>query len=420
MKNRIIRNNLFYFSFDDFSHVMRIAVSLKCGDISGEILTRVVQKAALRYPYFSIRIIRHGESYDVEHNTDPIPVTHGTKPVLLGSDEANGQLIAVAYEHNKVMFDISHNLADGKGFLPWIKTVIYLYLTEFLGVELSSDGINLPGEEFLPGETDDPYENMDLENAECLLPDRKADNVFVPDMRYAVSEERSSYALTASVDDMMRLAGFWDGSPASMLAYITKEMIRELFPESHNKQIVCCMPYSYRALACGENNYHTQTLLLKIIYDDRYESMTMDRQLTCTRGTVMTQSDPDRVRYTLKQFDEYAAYLDDLPTIDERRNNYHKRLEMIDPETYAVSYLGRINWGSIEKYMDGITIESAAFSAPIMFAFVPIDGLFHITMVLNQTSDVYADTMVRLLNDHGVSAKYEYSFKQELCKIHMP
>lgn len=420
MKNRVFENDLFYFSFDDFSHVMRHKVRLKCGEISGDILKRAVHKAALRYPYFCIRIERHGESYELVHNPDPIPVNQGTKPVLLGSEEACGHLIAVNYVNQTVIFDISHNLADSKGQMGWIKTVLYLYLTEALGTGLSSEGINLPGEDFLPGETDDPIENMDLENAHPVRALKTPDRVFVPDMRYAVSEERSTYVFTSSVDDLMRLAGSSDGSPASVISLTAAEMIRELFPESRGIPIVCCLPHSYRSLACGEANYHSQTVMLKVVYDDRYDSMPMDMQLTCTRGSIIARSDPDRVLYGLKNYAEFVTSLDDLPTIAERRERYHRELESVEPETFAVSYVGRERWGSLEEYMDGITIESAAITAPVMFAFVPLGGSFHITMTLNQTSEVYVKTMVRILNEHGISSEYLYSFRQELCRVSMP
>ena len=239
-------------------------------------------------------------------------------------------------------------------------------------------------------------------------------------MRYAESPERSTYVFTASVDDLMRLAGSNDGSPASVHGYISKEMIRELFPESRGIPVVCCLPHSYRALACGENNYHPQTVMLKVVYDDRYDSMPMDRQLTCTRGTIIAQTDPDRVRYVIRQYAGFVNSLDELPTIDERRERYHKELESVAPETIAVSYIGRERWGSLEEYIENFTIESASISAPVMFAFVPVGGLFHITMTLNQTSEVYVRTMVRLFEEHGITADYLYGYRQELCRVAMP
>ncbi len=421
MINRIIRNDLFYFNFEDFSHVMRCRVTLRCDGIDGSVLNSVVQRAAVRYPFFCIKIIRHGEEYEIVHNDAPIPVRFGSKPVLLGSEEAGGHLTSVSYVNQTVIFDISHNLTDGKGLMEWIKTVVYMYLAETTGEALASDGIRLPGEDYLPGEVEDPYDEMDRDKAEPFLPNMGQVDSFIPDDRYAVSGERSNYVFTASEEDLMSFAGSQDGSPASVLAYFAKEMLRELHPESRGQTLVCGIPHSFRDIARGEANYHPQTVELHVMYDDRMNAMAMDRQLTCTRGTIILQADPDNVRYLIRQHAEFAASLDEAATIDERRQIFRQGLQVIinNPETLAVSYIGRIAWGSIEEYIENLSIESAVISAPVMFAFVPLNGRFMITMVLDKTADVYVRTLVRLLNDHGIRSEYLYSFKQELCKIYM-
>lgn len=422
MINRIVCNDLFYFNFDDFSHVMRSRVTLRCDGIDGRLLYDAVQRAAARYPYFCKKIIRHGEEYEIAHNDAPIPVNAGSKPVLLGSGEAGGHLLSVSYVNRTIIFDISHNLTDGKGLMEWVKTVVYLYLTEVLDKPLAPDGIRLPGEDYLPGETADPYEDMDLDGARPVLPDKGPVDAFIPDDRYTASAERSNYVFTASENDLMRLAGSQDGSPASVLAYFSKEMLRELHPDGRRQTVVCSIPHSFRAIASGEANYHPQTILLHVMYDERMDAMPMDRQLTCTRGSIALQSDPDNVRYMLRQRAEFNASLDDVETIDERRRLYHDGIQLIvnNPETLAVSYIGRIAWGATEEYIEDITVESAAISAPVMFGFVPLNGCFRITMVLDRTADIYVKTLVRLLNEHGIASEYLYTYKQELCKVYLP
>ena len=342
--------------------------------------------------------------------------------MLLGSDETCGHLMAVSYVNRTVIFDISHNLTDGKGLMEWIKTVIYLYLTGALGMPLPSGGIRLPGEDFLPGETEDPYEEMDLEAAFQVLPDAKPVDAFIPDDRYATSDEHCTYVFTSSVDDLMRYAGSQDGSPASVLACLAKEMLRELHPENSAQTVVCSIPHSFRAIARGEANYHSQTVLLHVMYDERMEGMPVDRQLTCTRGAMVLQSDPDNVRYMLKKRAEFDASLDEIPTAGERRRLYRDGIQVIinNPETLAVSYIGRVAWGATEEYIEDITIESAAISAPVMLAFVPVNDRFRITMALDKCADIYVRTLVKLLNDHGIASEYLYSFKQELCKVYIP
>ena len=421
VENKVVKNDLLYFKFDDFDHVMRHKIRLKTV-IDGGILTDVVKKAQARYPYFCIRVLRSGEDYEIVHNDLPIPVREGETPVVLGSEENNGHFLAVSYTENVIIFDIDHNLADSKGLMEWLKTVVYMYLTASLDITLPSDNIRLPGEDYLPGETEDPYEHMDLDSAEPFVPEKGPVRSFLPDDRYMQDKARSNYVFRVSVDDLMRFSRSLDGSPAAVLCYFAKEMIRKLFPDDSDKPIVTGIPHSFRDIACGEANYHSQTVVLHVIYGPRMDSMPVEQQLTCTRGAIILQSDPDNVRYMLKGHAEFAASLDDLPTVESRRRAYKEGLNTVIafPESLAVSYVGQIKWGSIEEYIEDIALESAAISAPIMFAFVPIKGWFYITMVLNQTSDIYVNTLVDLIRESGIKAENLYSFKQQLCRVDMP
>ncbi len=421
MKNVLARNNFLYFSFDDFAHVMRHRIRLT-EKIDGDILQKAVNEAAGRYPYFLLKVERNGEKYEILENDAPITVRNDVNPVTLGTSANNGNFLAVSYLDDLVIFDISHNLTDSKGLFEWIKTVIYLYLTKALGKAIDPGNIRLPGTDFLPGETDDPYEKMELEKAFRLLPDKEPAKAFLPDMRYAESPERSNYVLRVSEEDVMNFSRSQDGSPAAVFCYFTKELIRELYPESKGKPVVCGVPHSFRNVACGEANYHSQTVVLSVTYDDRTDRMSVERQLTCTRGAILLQTDPDNIRFQIRKNAEFAASVDELATIDERRKAYKEGIQSIVtcPETASVSYIGRIDWGGIGEYIRDFALESAAISSPLMLAFAPLDGWFYVTMVLNQTADFYADGLASLFIESGICAEYLYSFPQQLCKVYLP
>ena len=421
MKYPITRNEFLYFIFDDFHHVMRFRVHLT-EEINGELLNKAVQEAALRYPYFCLKVTRTGEDYRIEHNDLPVPVYEGTHGIAFGTDEANGHFMAVGYKDNYLVCDMYHNMSDGKGLTEWVKTVIYLYLNKVLDTELSADDIRIPGQDFLPGETDDPYENLELESAsEPVLPD-KSPEVFVPDLRYAASKEKYNYLVRASVSDMMSFARMRDGSPVAVISYFIKEMYRKLYPECAGKTLLCGIPHSFRDLCGGENNYHHESMILNLYFDDRYEKMDVDKQLTCIRGSIILQSSPDHIRHKLYGRAMDAKALDDMPTIEERRKaNKGYLSEMRDHnESAAVSYVGQVKWGAIEPYMKDIAIESAVISSSVLTGIIPLNGWFYITMKLKQTSENYADTLVGLFNENGITAQRVYDFAEELSTVHMP
>ena len=421
MKYATTRNEFLYFVFDDFNHVMRFRVRLTV-DVNGEILNEAVQESVTRFPYFCIRVIRQGEDYVIEHNDAPVPVHKGIYGIALGTEEAGGHFMAVGYEDNCVSFDMYHNLTDAKGLCEWVKTVIYLYLNKALDITLPSDGIRIPGQDFLPGETDDPYENMDLEAAASPFVPTKDVDTFLPDLKYATSPEKHNYVIRASVSEMMAFARSQDGSPAAVISYFMKEVMRKLYPDWEGKSMVCGIPHSFRDLATGENNYHNQTTEVYVVFDERYEKMDVEKQLTCIRGTIILLSDPANILHRLYGRAAFAASLDEMPTVAERlAANRGVLQEMIDePETIAVSYVGQIDWGAIEPYMIDIALESEAISSPCLVGVVPVNDWFIITLKQKQTSEVYADTLVGLLNDSGITAERVYDFGENMCTLHMP
>lgn len=421
MKNVVFKNEFLYFSWDTFAHVLCITIRLR-DFIRGEKLKEAVEESRARYPYFCRRVVRSGpEEYEILQNDAPIPVTEGRANLALGSDEANGHYLAVCFEEDKIWFDVYHNMTDAKGAVEWAKTVIYLYLCKTVDTVISSEGIRLPGSDFLPGETADPFDMLDVDAAEEPLSRVHYEKPFLPDRRYEEGSSRTNYQLKASEEGIMKIARAMDGSPAILLAFFIKEALRDLYPDM-KLPIICGIPHSFRDLAAGEANYHNQIVEMTIVYDDRLNRLPMDKQLTAGRGNVILQSAPENVLYRERERMLLAASLDELPTINERRQACRDAASLIvdNPETIVITYPGRINWGGIEPYIKDITLNISALSAPIITALFAHNGVFDITMMLDHASSKYPMALVDKLREHGIDAEYIRSFPDELCSVSFP
>lgn len=93
-------------------------------------LRHAVEAGMKRYPYFAVKIVRCAENWILEENNRPFVISPENKTVCLGSEEANGHLVAFAYEGNAVSIDMSHYIADGTGMTPLFKTIAWYYLKE--------------------------------------------------------------------------------------------------------------------------------------------------------------------------------------------------------------------------------------------------------------------------------------------------
>ena len=116
---------------------VRIVVKMN-KNVDGKILDIAVNKAIKRYPYFSVCVEKDGDGrYVLNANNCPVSVSRTLNPPPpLGSSAVNYHLISVDYMGKMVYFYFNHSISGACGFIPFIKTALYLYISEKFGVSL--------------------------------------------------------------------------------------------------------------------------------------------------------------------------------------------------------------------------------------------------------------------------------------------
>ena len=90
MKQNILQNNFLYRPWEAIRFTVRLD-----RDLQESILEPAVQLAATRYPYLCVQVNCDADRREIGVNTRPIPVFRGRKPLVLGSETANGHYLAV-------------------------------------------------------------------------------------------------------------------------------------------------------------------------------------------------------------------------------------------------------------------------------------------------------------------------------------
>ena len=98
-------NPLLYGANEDFFSTFRLAIRMK-ETVDHDLLSRSVEKAMVRYPYFCVYPAREGESLVLRYNDRPIPVFCDDRSVLLGSDDSNGHLISFGCKDKTIFIEI--------------------------------------------------------------------------------------------------------------------------------------------------------------------------------------------------------------------------------------------------------------------------------------------------------------------------
>ena len=153
-------------------NTMGIILSLR-DPVNGEILRSAVEKLRCRFPYFYVKAAcREGDTVTVP-NPLPMSVRNTWEPIRLHSEASNFHLAAWKYEGRRLSFEISHALTDGAGVLPYIKSAMYLYLSEATGQAFDPAGFRLPGDSIPESETGNPFSGLDIEGIKAPFYQKK-------------------------------------------------------------------------------------------------------------------------------------------------------------------------------------------------------------------------------------------------------
>ena len=101
--------------------------------VDGHILQEATEELRERFPYFYVKPVIENQVLTVASNPLPIAVRNTWAPSFLCSKEVNYHLIAFKYEGNRLMLETSHILTDGSGIFPYVKSVLYCYLSRKTG-----------------------------------------------------------------------------------------------------------------------------------------------------------------------------------------------------------------------------------------------------------------------------------------------
>lgn len=417
LKQNILQNNFLYRPWEAIRFTVRLDRELQ-----EAILEPVVQLAATRYPYLCVQVKRDANQYAICANAKPIPVYHGREPLVLGSEAANGHYLAVGYEADRLYFDVSHNLCDTKGLVPFVQTVLYLYLQRAVAPMLDHTGIRLPGEPLLEYEAEDPYAKVEISSELTPLYSWKFSKSFVPDRRYAKGSQRYSCLVKVSAKDFVRFFKTNDGSPVVLTSFFLKETIRQLFPERDGLPICLAIPHSLRQVLLGENNFHDQLMQVFLRYDERTDALPVMTQLTASRGSLILQMDRDNALCHVQRCVEFDEEIDALQTPEEKRRHAQKAIEPIieHPETMCVSYAGMIDWGALIGYMKEAYVSNTVLAAPLFVSITALGDAFWFCFLQRDETEIYAKTFVSLLEDNGISAELTESLPEKAVEGYLP
>ncbi len=393
---------LFYICSEEMPFTIRIEITLR-GPVLPDCLQHAVDRAMERYPYFAMRVTAEDGEYLAAENAAPVVVYPGPEVRPLGGSEVNHHLLTLSYDGRRICVFASHVITDGAGLYPFIKTVLYYYFSAADGTAPEVPDVRLAGEPLLPDEAGNPYPEEEMRRAKPLyvktLPPffRLREGGFVTDSAATV------YRCRIRKETLMRFSFDHDGSPCSLVSALMAKAVRSLHPEEH-RSIVSAVSFNLRP---GLGNAHSYRMLCSSIaldYPDSTRDWSIARLCTCSRGMVTLQSQRENVLYYAQQRRERFEALEVPGGLSARRAAVGQRaLEDSVRNTFSVSYVGELGFGSMESRIDSIyNITDGSTYQTLFIEIAALNDWFYFAFIQGFSSDRYYRAFLEQLRLNGL------------------
>lgn len=349
-KMKLQPNPLLYGANEDFFSAFRLAIRMKEAVDYG-LLARSVAKAMGRYPYFSVRIEREGERVVLRHNDRPAPVFPDDRAIRLGSGESQGHLISFGCKDKTIFIDASHYIADGMGMDPLLKTLLYCYVSERYGAEgLAVERIRMPESAVFEEEFTYPFPDGPIGAEPLFLPKP-------PEVAYELNpdafdgEGLYAYHLHIPQKAMMAKASSSDGSPVSFLSVLLYRAFHRLDADI-DAPIVAHVQHQYRAILNAPKSPHSLVSYVPVVLDPRLNRWDVEKQNTVVRGQVILKGGSEADVEAVNRLME--AFPSGQPLAEKRKAMARYAQESIRPKTFGISYVGKMDWCGLERYVEDL------------------------------------------------------------------
>ena len=383
----------------DELNIMGIVVSLQ-EPVNGEILRAVVEELRVRFPYFYIRAACRGEDLVTVPNELPMTVRGTWEPIRLNSEESNFHLAAWKYEGCRLAFEIPHDLTDGAGLFPYVKSVMFLYLSRATGRTFDPAGFRLPGEEIPESETGDPFRNLDLKAVEGPFYQRE----LIPDVFHVAGSgkpDKRVFYLKLPEEQVMRFCREQDASPNVLFSVFLAKAARQYDPDSE-KPVTVFVAIDHKAILGNHDNYRLFVGNDLLVFPKSLDLDDISRTCTMARGQLILQAQPENSLWEIKERQRLVP----PPSLE------------IPLGSFSISYPRDTSFGPLDPYIKEVyVLTSLKPITDILLEVTCINHSFCLAFMQPFSSTKFFDCFLEQLRLTGLACELLYSEPLRMCTV---
>ena len=397
---------------------VKIRVMLK-EPIKGDILEQSAPKAFKRFPYYSRDLAVENEAYILRPCDKPLKVFQGDRVIKLGSVEANGFFFAIAYEGNDIFFNFSHNFCGACGAMRWIKATLWQYLTD-AGYDIDKMGILTLDTPITPDEVAEP-------DVSSLPTDEPVGDLSVPRDSYLPIKEYMArmqdpngkdlyYPVRIPKKEFMKYVRNNDGSPNSVLCAILFKTHIKALPEE--KRFTAGIANNYRADVGCPNTYRDMIRSMYVSYDLSMKDWSIEKLSTLTRSRMYLQMQPEVSWEYARKVERVRNEIDAQPTLDSKtKYAVEHTLTGAVPSAFHVSYVGKVEWGGLAPFIDGIYTLTVAH---LLIEVNATENDFCFSFQTYRKDNKYIKEFTEVLEEEGIAYSVGEVQDRKLPQIILP
>ena len=269
---------------------MGVILSLK-DPVDGNVLRSAVEKLRVRFPYFYVKAAFKGGDPVTVPNDLPMTVRNTWEPARFNTEATNFHLAAWKYEGHRLAFEIPHSLTDGAGILPYVKSVMYLYLSETTGRTFDPAGFRLPGDPIPESETGNPFGNLNINGTEVPLYQKRPITDF---FRLADGTDRNKrgFCLKLHESQILQYCREYDSTPNVFASVMLAKAARRWNPGSE-KPVTVSVCVDHKAMLGNHDNYRCFAGEILLAFPKSINLDDVSEACTIARGQLLLQAQPE-------------------------------------------------------------------------------------------------------------------------------
>ena len=368
--------------------------------LDGDLLRYAVEEMRARFPYFYVKPAYRGNDLITVPNELPMTVRNTWEPIRFHSEASNDHLGAWKYEGHRLAFEISHSLTDGAGFMPYIKSTMFLYLSKATGRTFDPAGFCLPGDVIPESETGNPFRGLDVDSVKAPLYKKKP----IPDffrLLDPANSDKTVFFMKLSETQIMQYCRDNDSSPNVLIPVMLARAARRLDPENE-KTVTVSICIDHKAMLRLPHNYRMFVGEAILDFPKERDLEDLTKTSTIARGQLMLQAQPQNSLWEIKQMKRMLP----PPSPD------------IAQASICVSYVNSRNFGPLDPYIEELYIvTSLSKITDILCEISCINHSFFLSFMQPYSSEKYFRCFLDELESAGITYEVLRSEPLRLCGI---